>query len=132
MGGQTDVKLNPGERSILASFASETKARDCVDALKQAGYDTVQFDHVGRFGVRHETDEERPAISGKESSNVRTVLNPAQMDNNTAILLGASSEVSGMAGGDTAGNMPYLVTVVTSEVQTDRAVALIQKHGGRV
>lgn len=126
------MKLEPGERSILASFAFQGNAEEASQALHAAGYNTVQLDRVGRFGVRPEADERRPAIAGSESSNARAVLNPGRMDNNTAILLGASTEVSGMSAPDTADNMPYLVTVVTSEEKVDRAVAIIQEHGGRV
>ena len=126
------MKLEPGERSILASFPSSTKAGAAVDALKTAGYTEVQMDRIGRFGFTPDRFGERPAISGKESSLVRAVLNPGQLDDQSAILLGATTEASGMSAPDTSDQMPFLVTVVTTEAKVDRAVRIIQEHGGRV
>ncbi|HYF92206.1 MAG TPA: hypothetical protein VD969_08155 [Symbiobacteriaceae bacterium] len=126
------MKLEPGERSILASFPSSTKAEAALNDLKAAGYTEVQLDRIGKFGFMPDRFEERPAISGKESSLVRAVLNPGQLDDESAILLGATTEASGLSAPDTADQMPFLVTVVTNEAQVDRAVKIIQGYGGRV
>lgn len=90
------------------------------------------MDRVGSFGLSPDTDRERPALSGKESSLVDTVLTPDQMDANTAILLGATTEASGMSGAPTTSIPPFLVTVVTSEERTELAVSIIKECGGRV
>lgn len=126
------MKLEPGERSILASFAHGPQAEKAVSALKAAGFTEVQFDRLGKFGFRPDLDEQRPAISGDESSLVKAVLNPGQLDDQSRILLGATTEASGMSAPDTADNMPFLVTVVTDEANVDRGVRIIQEHGGRV
>lgn len=126
------MKLNPGERSVLASFASGPQAEKAMAALRDAGFEVAQMDRVGRFGFRPDVEEQRPAISGKESSLVRAVLNPAQLDDESAVLLGATTEASGMSAPDTADNMPFLVTVVTNEERVEEAASICQQNGGRV
>ncbi|HYG60368.1 MAG TPA: hypothetical protein VD902_20040 [Symbiobacteriaceae bacterium] len=126
------MKLEPGERSVLASFKSGPDAEAAKKALQQAGFTEVQMDRIGKFGFRPDLDERRPAISGNESSQVKAILNPGRQDGNTAVLLGATTEVSGMSAPSTQDEMPFLITVVTVEDRLDEAVHLITQHGGRV
>lgn len=127
------VKLNPGERSILASFESGGSAEKACAELKQAGITEVQFDHVGGFGYGAGQESGQPAaLRGKESSLVNAVLQPQRLSDETAVLLGATNEASGMAGAPTQTIAPFLVTVVTSEGRVEEAVKVLQKHGGRV
>jgi hypothetical protein len=126
------MKLEPGERSILASFASGPDAEAALSELKEAGYRTVQMDRIGKFGFRPDVAEQRPILSGKESSLVQAVLQPAQLDDDSAILLGASTEASGMSAPNTADRAPFLVTVVTNEARVQAAVDILHNHGARV
>lgn len=126
------MKLDPNEHTLLASFKSGPEAEETLQALKQAGYKDVQLDRVGRFGYRPELGG-RPAIAGKETSLVRSVLNASQLDDESAVLLGASTEASGMSGPSSEEQeLPFLITVVTTNDRVMDAVRLIEEHGGRV
>ncbi|MCL5676396.1 MAG: hypothetical protein M1602_00675 [Firmicutes bacterium] len=58
------MKLEPGERSILASFTSWTRAEDAVKALKEAGLGTVQLARAGKYaGVNDNSDFNDPVRS---------------------------------------------------------------------
>lgn len=125
------MKLKPGEQSILASFSSGPDAESCLTALKQAGYPEAQMDRVGNSGYKPDVYELRPAIAGKESSLANVTLDPAQLDDNSRILLAATPDASGMSGGS-SDIKPFLVTVLTSKDRVQDAVDIIQQHGGRV
>lgn len=126
------MKLNPGERSILASFSAGPKAETALRELKAAGFGTTQLDRVGRYGFRPDTDQQRPAIAGKEESLTAAVLSPAQLDEESAVLLAATPEASGLADPVTEDRGPFLLTVVTDEAGVSEAVEIIQRHGGIV
>jgi hypothetical protein len=126
------MKLEPGERSILATFPNRPDAEAAMSDLKAAGFDTVQLDRVGEFGFRPDTLEQRPAISGEESSLVQAVLKPSQMDANSAILLAATPEASGMSAPNQIDHMPFLMTIVTNDSRVEEAVALLKERGAQV
>jgi hypothetical protein len=125
------MKLEPGERSILASFSAGPQAETALAALKQAGFEDVQLDRVGRFGYAPDVDGEQPIIAGKESSQAHAVLAPALLDDDTAILMAATPEASGLAGDIADGELPFLVTIVTTDGRLKAAMDLVHKHGGR-
>lgn len=126
------MKLEPDERSILAFFALEPQATKALQSLKESGFTEVQLDRVGRFGFRPDADERRPAISGKETSLVNAVLNPGRLDDESRVLLGATTEASGMSAPDNGDDYPFLVSVLTSQQRADAAVSLLKKLGARV
>lgn len=128
------MKLNPGERSILAYFDSGTRAEAAEHLLRQAGFTEVQFDQVGRYGYDEEPNRNRPAIAGGEPSEVTAVLygNERAMTQDVRVLLNATPSASGMAGVQEEGWRNFLVTVVTTDDRVDEAVKLIQENGGRV
>lgn len=126
------MQLEPGERSILASFMKGPEAEKARDALQAAGYSAVQLDHIAPWGYDPDADQDRPAIRGKESSLVDAVLEPATMDDDTRILMNATNEASGMAGANTTFVPPFLITVVTNDQRLDAAVSILKRHGGRV
>lgn len=131
-GGRAAVKLNPGERSILAQFAARPDAEQAVQALKQAGFEDSQLDRVGKFGYDPRVDRKRPGITTNETSLANAVLDPALLDDDSRVLMAAFPESSGMSGPNTIDHMPYLVTIVTSDERVQDAVDLILEHGGRV
>lgn len=127
------LKLNRGERSILANFEDGPAAEQAVAALKQAGYTDVGLDRVDGFpGGRNPDDDTRPGIG--EASEVTAILagNSTMLDDDARVLMNAMPEASGMAGTPTQIVPPFLVTVVTDEQGLDRAVGIIKRHGGRV
>jgi hypothetical protein len=123
------MQLNPGERSVLATFTSGPDAEAATRALREAGF-IAQMDRIGEFGFRPDLDRVRPAIAGKEPSLVRAVLGPAAFDDDSAILLGASTAASGLSG-PISDMPPFLVTLVTTEDRLPEALALLDRHGAR-
>jgi len=127
------MKLNPGERSILAYFDSGARAEAAEHELRQAGFAEVQFDQVGRLGYDEEPNRNRPVLGG-EASEVTAVLygNERAMTQDVRVLLNATPAASGMAGVQEEGWRNFLVTVVTTDDRVDEAVKIIQGNGGRV
>lgn len=127
------MKLEPGERSILASFHDGPNAERAADELKQAGFETVQMDRVGGFGDAPGPDRQWVGL-GSAGSQVRNILmDPEGLGNESArVLLGAMPESSGMAGAPVNLVPPFLVTVVTRAERVDEAVEILKRHGARV
>ena len=127
------MKLDPGEHTLLASFAHGPEAEQAVRALKEAGYTDVKLDRIDQAGYQPDIFEERPPTEGGgETSLARAVLKPGQMDGSTRVLLAATPDASGMSGASSDVDMPFLVTIVTRNERVDQAVKLVEKLGGRV
>lgn len=131
------MKLNSGERSILAYFPSSTKAQSAMEELKAAGIKEVQLDRVSRYGVNTDKEINNP-IAGQAETITGLTLYSADTDrfndNDARVLMAADPSVSGMAGKGygLAGGKAFLVTVVTSSEKVDQAVAILKSHGGMV
>ncbi|HWI60548.1 MAG TPA: hypothetical protein VNT75_01780 [Symbiobacteriaceae bacterium] len=126
------MKLEPDERSILASFDHGPAAEAALGALKAAGYSEAQMDRIAESGFKPGSRIEKPGIAGNEPSLTDTVLKPDGLDSNSRILLGASTEVSGLSAPESAGMSPFLITIVTNEAGIKKAVQILKEHGGRV
>lgn len=127
------MKLEPGERSVLASFETGPAAQAAEAALRQAGFTEVQFDQVGAFGYDPEPNEDRVALGGERSAVTATLFGHEKLlDDDVRVLLNATPEASGMAGPLTGDFPTFLVTVVTTADRVDEAVQVVQGHGGRV
>lgn len=126
------MKLERDEHSLFASFKSGPQAEAAMSALKAAGYSEIQMDRIGQWGWKPDLLERRPAIHGDESSLVQATIGPEQLDDDTRILLGATTDASGMSAPDKTDEYPFLVTLVTSNDRVQRAVQVIEEHGGRV
>lgn len=127
------MKLEPGEHTLLASFKHGPDAETAARALKNAGYTDVRVERLGQAGYQPDVFAERPpAEGGGETSLVRAVLKPGQLDGQTRVLLAATPDASGLSGPSADVDMPFLVTIVTGDELVDRAVQLITEHGGRV
>ncbi|HYF79562.1 MAG TPA: hypothetical protein VD973_20845 [Symbiobacteriaceae bacterium] len=126
------MKLERDEHSLFASFQSGPQAEAALGALKAAGYTEIQMDRIGQWGYKPDVLEQRPAYRGDESSLVQAVLGPEPLDDESRVLLGATTDASGMSAPDKTDDMPFLVTLVTSNSQVARAVQIIEEHGGRV
>lgn len=125
------MKLERDERSILASFAHGPEAEAAVNALRAAGYTEVQMDRIAESGYKPGSREEKPGIAGNEGSLVDTVLKPDRLDDQSRILLGATTEASGLSAPDSALIAPFLVTIVTNEEGIRPALDIVHQHGGK-
>lgn len=131
------MKLEKGERSILAYFPSSNRAQDAASELKEQGYSGIQIDRVSRYGVSHDTEINNP-IAGRAETGTGLTFYGANVgsfeDNDTRILQGADPSNSGY--GDTnygiAGGKAFLLTLVTSDDNVDKAVSIIKNHHGQV
>lgn len=128
-----ELKLNPGERSILASFEDGVKAESAAAELKQAGYGEVQVDRIdGYAGGPNANDNARPTLGEASQVTASFTGTGTMLDDDARVLMAAMPEVSGMSGAPAQIVPPFLVTVVTSSARAQAAVQTIQKHGGRV
>jgi len=126
------VKLNPGERSILAGFFQRTDAEAAQAALKQAGFAIAQIDRVSEHGTETGADTRRPAIGGGATSLAGSVLyaKDGLLDEDARVIMAAMPDVSGMAG-EVRQEAPYLLTVVTHGDRVEEARSIIQHHRGK-
>ncbi|MGI9951111.1 hypothetical protein V3F56_02025 [Moorellaceae bacterium AZ2] len=131
------MQLNPGERALLVSFASSTKAQEAIGALKRAGFRHVQLDRVGRFGVRFNDRYNNPLANQANTITGLTIygedIHPL-IKTDTRALLGADPSVSGVGlrSYGVAGNEGFLVTVIAPEARVQEAVQIVEKYGGNL
>lgn len=127
------MKLEPGERSILASFTSWTRAEDAVKALKEAGLGTVQLARAGKYaGVNDNSDFNDPVRSQAATLSGLTQLEGDEFPSrNAGPLIAADPAASGMSG-PRVDERSVLLTAVVSQDQVDQAVAIIKQNEGRV
>ncbi|MTI81717.1 MAG: hypothetical protein FH758_12725 [Firmicutes bacterium] len=131
------MKMEKGERSILAYFPSSNKAEKAAEALQQLGINEVQVDRVSRYGVEN-NDEINRAVSGKPTQTGLTLFSADVTDKlgskDERILKAADPSVSGI--GDTdygvAGGRSFLVTAVTDEKHLDQAIKVVEEMGGKM
>lgn len=126
------MKLQHGERSILAHFADAQAAHAALEELEQAGFDAIQLARVAETAASPEGGSQPTAIRGEESSLASAILEAGGLDRTSGILLAASPEVSGMSAPETDSLGPFLLTVVTQAERQSEAVAVIRRHGGTV
>jgi hypothetical protein len=125
-----------GERSILASFPSSTRARAARDALAEAGIEEVRIDRAGRYGGENNSRLNTPMTWQADMLTGLTLSadNAEQFGNESSVLLGADPSVSGYSGPGygMAGGMGFLLAAVTDETKLDQAVEIIRQNGGIV
>lgn len=133
---RVSVKLDQGERSVLAYFPSSGSAQKAAEELKDIGYQTVQVDRISRYGVNSDSEINSP-VGGQAVSNTGLTLfssEAGELDVSERILHMSDPSVSGY--GDTdygmAGGRAFLVTVVTDEGSADQVSDILQKHGGKI
>lgn len=127
------MKLERGERSILASFTSWTRAEDAVKALNEAGLGTVQLARVGKYaGVNDNSDFNDPVGGQAATLSGLTQLEGDEFPSrNAGPLIAADLAASGMSG-PRVDERGVLLTAVVSQDQVDQAVAIIKQNEGRV
>lgn len=126
------MKLNPGERSILAGFFQRTDAEAALDQLKQAGFTEAQLDRISEHGFEGGADSRRPALGGGATSLSATVLHGHEgaWTDDAAQLLAAMPAVSGMSG-EVRQEAPFLLTIVTSEERVEEALGIVRRNRGK-
>ncbi|MCL6631756.1 MAG: hypothetical protein K6T63_03910 [Alicyclobacillus herbarius] len=119
------------ERTVLASFFSESDANQAADRIHNLGVKTTQVAqlHTGGFG-----DEGRPIpIAGKIQSLASLTLQ-ADTSRDAAVLLAADPSASGMAdtaeGPSVSGERNFLLTVVCPEEKVEEVVQIIKECNG--
>ncbi|KKM11896.1 hypothetical protein SY88_06870 [Clostridiales bacterium PH28_bin88] len=131
------MKLERGEHSILASFPSSIRAKEAVNALKEAGIEDVQLDRVSLYGVEANREYNNPLAGQADTLTGLTLFSADRdqlADDDARVLLGADPSVSGIGMTDygVAGGKAFLVTVVTNGQKLNQALKIIENHGGKV
>lgn len=127
------MRLDPGERSILATFPTTNQAEEAAKRLKEEGYDTVGVTRIGQFGFEPTSHISDP-VAGQAITLSGLTLFGGNEDHLGAAgpLLAASPMASGQSASDAGGGFGVLLTVVTTEESITRAVELIREYGGQV
>jgi hypothetical protein len=124
------MQLGNNERSILASFRKLDQAQQAVKALKQAGIETTQIDHVSPYAGKP-NEEIRNPITSNFSGLPEMVLG-SDGGATEDILLAADESASGMADGTYQEiDQNILLTVVTDAAHLHRAQQIVEQHGGQ-
>lgn len=124
------MKLNPGERSILASFFQQGDAEAAMDALKGAGFSECQLDRISEFRTAPGANTGRPGTGDSSLASAVLYDQEGMLGDEGRILLAATPDVSGMAG-EVRQEAPYLLTIVTSEERVEEARGIVQEYRGR-
>lgn len=118
------------ERSVLASFYSESEALHAADEIKQLGVEITQVDQLHAYGGIIPEKRLFP-ISGNIPSLASLALNTLPSSRDTSVLLAADPSASGMSDGE--GNITgrnYLLTVVCANELVDQVVQIIRNNKG--
>lgn len=123
-------------RSILAYFTRREHAEEAQGRLRREGYDTVQLDRISRYGGEASEQLHNPLTGEFGSLAELTAGADIDGDEDAGALLAADTAASGLAHGhgeDTElQEQAWVVTVVTTEDQTNRAVQILEDMGGFV
>ncbi len=119
------MQLQPGERSILAYFSNQEDALRAVAQLKAMGYYETQVDRISNY-TRKGTSSAPNSISAMTAAGD----NPEHY-RSFGPLLAASPLVSGLASNDAA-YFTHMVTLVTTNSQTDEVLTVLRNYGARV
>jgi hypothetical protein len=127
------MRLDPGERSILATFPGTLQAEEAAQRLKEEGYDAVDVTSIGQFGYEPNSHISDP-LAGQAITLSGLTIFGGNEDHLGAAgpLLAASPLASGQSASDAGGGFGVLLTVVTTEESINRAVELIKEYGGQV
>ncbi|BDG59984.1 hypothetical protein [Caldinitratiruptor microaerophilus] len=126
------MRLDPGERSILATFGQYPRAVAAREALLGAGFRTVQVDRIGAGGYDPEPDRARLRTGETPTQGVVWQDETGKLPgDDVRPLVAAMPEVSGMAGPLVAGGHGVLLTAVVPEERLEEALDIIRRLGGR-
>ncbi len=118
------------ERSVLASFHSESEANKAQERIKQLGVIATQVAHFSAYG-RPDNEDPIHAISGDISSLANLSMNTSVGSRDAGILLSADPAASGMSDGDDRiTGRDWLLTVVCADNQVETVVKIIKECNG--
>lgn len=121
------------ERNILSGFHTEEEAAKAADALRQAGFSTIQIDRVGQFPGDGNESIMNPISGQIPSLGSMTLAGDFPNGRDASVLAAASPDASGMADrGDDNLNRNILLTAVVPEERGDEATQIITSCGGMV
>ncbi|MFD2368910.1 hypothetical protein ACFSO0_02670 [Brevibacillus sp. GCM10020057] len=121
------------ERNILAGFHTIDDATKAADALKQAGFSTVQIDTVGQYPGDGNEAIVNPISGDIPSLGSMTLAGDFPSGRDASVLAAASPDASGMADrGDDDLNRSVLLTAVVPEERGDEATRIIESCGGMI
>lgn len=121
------------ERNILAGFHNEEEAAKAADALRKAGFTTVQIDRIGQFPGDGNEKIMNPITGEIPSLGTMTLAGDFPNGRDASVLAASSPDASGMADrGDDNLNRSVLLTAVVPEERGDEATEIIRSFGGMV
>jgi hypothetical protein len=133
------VELDKNEHSILGFFPSSSMAQKAMEGLKQeAGLvpddGSIQIDRISNFGVVNDDEYNNPINNALTLHGPTIYSNSAGIDDGANPLLAANDTETGrginsdnLSGGET-----FLLTLVTSNDNVEKAVAIMKSNGGMV
>ncbi|WP_054950226.1 hypothetical protein [Numidum massiliense] len=117
------------ESALLRYFQTEAAARAAAKELKQNNFTEVQVSVVSPYPGANASDLDNP-ISEPIASLGTEILETDVAGPDEGVLLAASPDASGMAGGEPHHSMEnWLVTVVTETKRREEADHVLKKHG---
>ena len=127
-------------RSILAFFTRREDAEAAARSLRREGFESVRVDRVSRseegYGRGGSQVVHNPLTGDIGSLADLTLGTRLAGDDDAAVALAAHPAASGMAhsGPGAQGHLEraFLVTVLTTEESANRAVDILERHGGMV
>lgn len=122
-------------RSIMAYFVRREQAEKAQSILRREGYTTVQLDRNHRFGGQGTETMHNP-LTGDFGGLADLTVGEEGTGAEDAALLATDVSASGLAhakepGGDLQ-ERAWMLTVVTTEDRTNRAVQILEDTGGLV
>lgn len=121
------------ERNILAGFHTEEDAGKAADALRQAGFSTMQIDRVGQFPGDGNESIMNPISGEIPSLGNMTLAGDFPSGRDASVLAAVDPGASGMADrGDDDLNRSVLLTAVVPEERGDEATQIITSCGGMI
>jgi len=131
------MELDKNEHSILAFFPSSTKAHNAMEAVKKANLVTdegaVQVDRISQFGVVNDSQYNNPINNAVTLHGLTHYSNSQGIDDGPNPLLAANDSESGRGiNNDNLAGVSFMLTMVTSKDNIEKAVSIIKDQGGRV
>lgn len=119
------------ERSVIAFFQTERRAKEAVEELKAQGFETVDLSRFSLSPKEDGSDLDNPIA--EPISSLSTITGAPVTGRDAGILKGADIHSSGMAdGSDEWGAEDLSVTVVTNEERFEAAEKILEQMGGRL
>jgi hypothetical protein len=120
-----------GERSVIAFFRTERRAKEAVEQLKAQGFETVDLSRFSLSPREDGSDLDNPIA--EPPSALSTITGAPVSGRDAGILKAADIHSSGMAdGSDEFGAEDLSVTVVTDEERFEEAEEILKQMGGRL